>query len=142
MAKKKVEVSVSTPITILWDGILMLPVAGVIDSKRSQDIMETMLQKIADVEAKVIILDILGVATVDSAIATHLIKITKATKLMGCECIITGVSPEIAQTLVQLGIELGEVATKATLKDGLAIAFDIVGVEVREIKYGQAKTRI
>ncbi len=142
MAKEMAEAYEKTPVTILWDNILMLPIVGVVDSRRAQGIMEAILQKIAEVEAKVIILDILGVLTVDSAIATHLIKITKATKLMGCECIITGISPEIAQTFVQLGIELSEVATRATLKDGLSIAYDIIGVEVRQIKYGQAKLKV
>ncbi len=142
MAKEMAEAYEKTPVTILWDNILMLPIVGVVDSRRAQGIMETILKKIAEVEAKAIILDILGVLTVDSAIATHLIKITKATKLMGCECIITGISPEIAQTFVQLGIELSEVATRATLKDGLSIAYDIIGVEVRQIKYGQAKLKV
>lgn len=142
MAKQKDSSFEKTPVAILWDGILLLPITGVVDSKRSQEIMESILKKITEVEARVIILDILGVSTVDSAIATHLIKITKATKLMGTECIITGISPEIAQTFVQLGIELGEVSTRATLKDGLIIAFDVMGVEVKQVKTGQLKIKM
>ncbi len=136
MAEKKssVAVNVPTPVTILWKGILLLPIVGVVDSKRAQDIMEVMLAKILETEAKVIILDILGVTAMDSAVTNHLIKITKATKLMGAECIITGVSPSIAQTLVHLGVELGDVATCSTLKDGVEKAFDGLGLEVREIK--------
>ena len=124
----------STPVTILWDRILMLPIFGMIDSARAQDIMRTMLEKILDENAKVIILDILGVATVDSAVANHLIKITKACKLMGCQAIITGISSEIAQSLVALGVELGEVLTTGTLKDGLEGAFEKVGLEVVKAK--------
>ncbi len=95
--------------------------------------MSTMLKKIVDTESKVIILDILGVAAVDSAVANQLIKITKATKLMGCDSIISGISPEIAQTLVQLSIDLGKVITTATLKNALILAFDILKLEVRKI---------
>jgi len=113
----------ATPVMILWKGILLLPIVGTVDSNRTQDIMENMLAEIQDEGSKVIILDILGVPTVDSAVANHLIKITKATKLMGCDCIITGISPGIAQSLVHLGIDLGDVLTKATLKDGLEYAY-------------------
>ena len=137
MAKKeKAEVGVLgiTPVTILWEKILMLPITGVIDSKRAQEIMETILGKIEETQARIIILDILGVATVDSAVANHLLKITKATQLMGCTCIITGISPVISQILVHLGVELRDVVTRVTLKDGLEVAFNVLNLEVREIK--------
>ena len=96
--------------------------------------METILTKIIDTGFKTIILDILGVITVDSAVANHVIKITKATNLMGCNCIISGISPEVAQTLVNLGVELGEVITTSTLRDALECAFENLGLEVRKIK--------
>lgn len=139
MAKKdagtmKGQAEAITPVTILWEKVLMLPITGVIDSKRAQEIMETMLGKIEDTQAKIIILDILGVATVDSAVANHLLKITKATQLMGCTCIITGISPTISQILVHLGVELRDVVTRVTLKDGLEVAFNVLNLEVREIK--------
>ena len=136
MAKEKPNAiaHMATPITILWKNILLLPIVGIVDSKRGQEIMETMLARIQEFEAKVIILDILGVAIVDSAVANHIIKISKATKLMGCDCIITGISPSIAQTLVQLGIELKDTVTRTNLKDGLETAFGMLGLEVREKK--------
>jgi rsbT co-antagonist protein RsbR len=121
----------STPVTALWDNILMLPVVGIIDSKRSQDIMNAMLSKISATQSKIIILDISGVAIVDTAVANHLIKITRATKLMGCECLISGISPTIAQTVVELGIDVGDVQTTATLRDALQIAFKNTGVEIK-----------
>ena len=136
MAKEKsnATATVPTPIAIIWDKVLMLPVTDTIDSKRAQQIMEAILTKISEVEAKVVILDILGVATVDSAVANHLIKITKATRLMGCTSIITGISPTISQILVHLGVELRDVITRSTLRDGLEIAFSALNLEVREIK--------
>jgi rsbT co-antagonist protein RsbR len=94
--------------------------------------MNAMLTKVADTSSKVAILDIAGVAIVDTAVANHLIKITKATKLMGCKCTISGVSPAIAQTIVELGIDVGEVETTATLRDALGNAFRVIGVSVAE----------
>lgn len=123
--------AMSTPVTAIWEGILMLPVVGIIDSKRAQDIMNAMLSKIAGSKAKVFILDIGGVAVVDTAVANHLIKITKATKLMGCECTISGVSAAIAQTVVELGIDVGDINTTANLRDALTFAFRKTGVEIR-----------
>jgi len=93
-----------------------------------------MLKKITETLAKVIILDIAGVATVDTAVANHLIKIAKATKLMGCRCIVSGISPAVAETLVQLGIELGDVTTNSNLQDSLADAFAILKLEVVQAK--------
>lgn len=134
MVQKGKGEEILTPVNILWENILLITIFGVVDSKRAQQIMEGMLTKILDTEAKTIILDILGVATVDTAVANHFIKIVKATKLMGSDCIISGISPAIAQTLVSLGIDLGEVATTATLKDAVEIAFKMTGREVRDIK--------
>ena len=121
----------STPVTAIWQDILMLPIVGIIDSKRSQDIMDAVLSKIGETRSKVIIMDISGVGVVDTAVANHLIKITKATKLMGCECTISGVSPAIAQTIVELGINVGEVRTTATLRDALEAAFVKTGAGIR-----------
>ncbi len=127
----------ATPVNIVWEGILLVPIFGIIDSRKAQSIMETMLTKILDTESKTIILDILGVAAMDSAIANHILKISKATKLMGCECIVSGISPSIAQTLVHLGVELGQVVTRATLKDALQFAFKSAGLELKEIRDAQ-----
>ena len=118
----------STPVTAIWRDILMLPIVGIIDSKRSMDIMHSILSKIEDTRARIIILDISGVAVVDTAVANHLIKITKATKLMGCECVISGLSPAIAQTIVELGIDVGEIRTTATLRDALEYGFRATGL--------------
>jgi methyl-accepting chemotaxis protein len=120
----------STPVMRLWDNILLLPIIGLVDSKRVQLIMETALQKISDYQAKIIILDIQGVPAIDSAVANHLIKVTKATKLMGCSCIVTGIFPEISQALVNLGIELGDIMTQSTLKEGVSASLEDVGLQL------------
>ncbi|MGD8110015.1 protoglobin domain-containing protein [Vibrio sp. TRT 17S01] len=126
--------AMSTPVTMIWQDILMLPIVGIIDSKRAQDIMSAVLTKISEHRAKIFIMDISGVAVVDTAVANHFIKITKATQLMGCDCLVSGVSPSIAQTMVQLGINVGEVKTNATLRDALETAFQIVGLNVQALK--------
>jgi rsbT co-antagonist protein RsbR len=131
-AQGKALMEMSTPVTQLWSGILMLPVVGLIDSKRAQDIMNAMLKSIAQNQARNFILDISGVAVVDTAVANHLIKITKASALMGCACIISGISPSIAQTIVELGIEVGAVETTATMRDALASAFRKLGLTLVE----------
>ena len=123
----------STPVMQLWDKILLLPIVGLVDSKRVQLIMETALQMISNYQAEIIILDIQGVPAVDSAVANHLIKVTKATKLMGCTCIVTGISPEVSQALVNLGIELGDILTQSTLKNGVNTALGKVGVQLTKI---------
>ncbi|MCP4950748.1 MAG: PAS domain S-box protein [Proteobacteria bacterium] len=123
----------STPVMQLWDNILLLPVVGLVDSKRVQLIMETALQKILDYQAKLLILDIQGVPAVDSAVANHLIQITKATRLMGCTSIVTGISPEISQALVNLGIDLGDIQTQATLKDGVSFSLANLGMKLQTI---------
>ncbi len=127
-------VTASTPVNILWERILLIPVVGIIDSARAQEMMETMLVKIVEAGAGVIILDILGVPIVDSAVANHFIKITKATKLMGCECVISGISPPIAQSLVNLGVELGNVKTETTLAQAVKYAFTQFNLEVTASK--------
>jgi rsbT co-antagonist protein RsbR len=122
----------ATPTIQLWDGVLVLPVVGVIDSMRAQYMMESVLNKIQQTYAKVIIIDIQGVAAMDSAVANHLIKITKATKLMGCECILSGISPAVAQTIIHLGVEMSAINTKANLKDALSTALSLLGIEVKK----------
>jgi rsbT co-antagonist protein RsbR len=125
---------ISTPTIKLWDGIVVLPVIGVVDSNRAQQMMEKMLQKIVSTSAKVIILDISGVAAVDTAVANHLIKITKATQLLGCRCVISGVSPAVAQTIINLGIDMEGIYTNSTLSDALQEAFTYINLEVKNIR--------
>jgi rsbT co-antagonist protein RsbR len=130
MANKKENNSVLAPVNVIWEGILLIPISGTIDSKRAQGIMETILKKIIETKSKSIIMDVLGVVTVDSAVANHLIKITKATKLLGARCIVSGIVPEIAQIIVALGVDLGEVDTRADIADALELAFEVAGLEV------------
>jgi rsbT co-antagonist protein RsbR len=117
----------STPVVQLWDDILALPLVGTLDSDRTQIVMETLLQKIVESGAAVAILDITGVPTVDTLVAQHLMKTVAATRLMGADCIISGIRPQIAQTIVHLGVDLSEVTTKATLADAFAAALDKIG---------------
>jgi rsbT co-antagonist protein RsbR len=121
----------STPVTEVWQDVLMLPIVGMIDSRRAQDIMSAVLSKIGETHARSLILDISGVAVMDTAVANHLIKISKASRLMGSVCIISGLSPAIAQTMVELGINVGDVRTTATLRDALTAALKDVGVELQ-----------
>ncbi len=122
----RVLIEVATPVTLIWDGILLLPLIGIVDSSRANDIMEKVLGSIVKEHAQAFILDITGVATVDTAVANQFIRISKATSLMGCQSIISGISPAISRTLVELGIALGDVKTTATLKDALNKALGIV----------------
>ena len=112
----------STPVAEIWKGILLLPLVGFIDSKRAKDMMESMLSNVSEKQAKVFILDISGVAIIDTAVANHLIKMTKASRLMGCNCIISGISGSIAQTIVELGIQIDEIQTTGSMRDALALA--------------------
>jgi rsbT co-antagonist protein RsbR len=109
----------STPVTKIWDGVLFAPIVGIVDSKRSVDIMNKALSSIADTRASTLLLDISGVAIVDTAVANHLIKIAKAAVLMGCKTIISGISPAIAQTIAELGIDLGAIQTTSTIESAL-----------------------
>jgi rsbT co-antagonist protein RsbR len=120
----------STPVVKLWDGILALPMIGTLDSSRTQIVMESLLQKIVDTESQIAILDITGVPTVDTLVAQHLLKTVTALRLMGAECIISGVRPQIAQTIVHLGVDLQGVTTKSSLADALALAMKRIGVVV------------
>ncbi|MEQ1507507.1 MAG: STAS domain-containing protein [Myxococcota bacterium] len=120
----------STPVVKLWDGILALPVIGTLDSARSQQMMELLLQRIVDTGSQIAIIDITGVPTVDTLVAQHLLKTVTAIRLMGAECIVSGIRPQIAQTIVHLGIDLQGVATRASLADALALALRRTGVTV------------
>jgi rsbT co-antagonist protein RsbR len=128
----------STPVVKLWDGILALPLIGTLDSARTPVIMENLLQKIVDTEASVAILDITGVPTVDTLVAQHLLKTVTAARLMGADCIISGISAQIAQTIVHLGVNLGDVITKATLADALALALKRRGLAVTRARAAEA----
>ena len=112
----------STPVVKLWDGILALPLIGTLDSRRTQIVMESMLERIVETGAEIAIIDITGVPTVDTLVAQHLIKTVTAARLMGTECIISGIRPQIAQTIVHLGVDLQGVTTKATLADAFQLA--------------------
>jgi rsbT co-antagonist protein RsbR len=123
----------STPVVKLWDGILALPIIGTLDSARTQVVMENLLQTIVATNSKYAIIDITGVPTVDTLVAQHLLKTITAARLMGAECIISGVRPQIAQTIVHLGINLEDVITKAKLSDALALALQRSGRTVVRI---------
>jgi rsbT co-antagonist protein RsbR len=112
----------STPVVKLWEGILALPMIGTLDSQRTQVVMESLLQKIVETGSDMAIIDITGVPTVDTLVAQHLLKTVTALRLMGAECIISGIRPQIAQTIVHLGVDLQGVVTKASLADALALA--------------------
>jgi rsbT co-antagonist protein RsbR len=120
----------STPVVKLWDGILALPMIGTLDSARTQIVMESLLSRIVETGSEVAILDITGVPTVDTLVAQHLLKTVTALRLMGAECIISGVRPQIAQTIVHLGVDLQGVTTKANLADALALALKRTGYSV------------
>ncbi|HEU4887475.1 MAG TPA: STAS domain-containing protein [Thermoanaerobaculia bacterium] len=120
----------STPVVSLWEGIVALPIIGTLDSNRTQMVMETLLQRIVELEAAIAIIDITGVPTVDTLVAQHLLKAVAAARLMGADCIISGIRPQIAQTIVHLGVTLGEVITKATLADAFALALTKTGRKV------------
>jgi rsbT co-antagonist protein RsbR len=120
----------STPVVSLWEGVLAVPLIGTLDSERTQVVMENLLQRIVDTGAAIAIIDITGVPTVDTLVAQHLLKTVGAARLMGAECIISGIRPQIAQTIVHLGVDLGGVATKATLADALVLAMGRLGASV------------
>jgi rsbT co-antagonist protein RsbR len=124
---------ISTPVIRVWDKILALPIIGTLDSARTQTVMENLLNEIVATESSIAILDISGVPAVDSLVAQHLIKTVSATRLMGAECIISGIRPEIAQTVVHLGIDLSNIITKATLASALKFAFEMMRLEVKKI---------
>ena len=121
--RQQVELlELSTPVVRLWEGVVGVPLIGTLDSERTQVVMENLLQSIIETGSTIAIIDITGVPTVDTMVAQHLIKTVSAARLMGADCIISGIRPQIAQTIVHLGIELSDVSTKASLADALALA--------------------
>jgi rsbT co-antagonist protein RsbR len=126
-------IELSTPVVTLWEGVLALPLIGTLDSARTQVVMESLLQRIVDSGSTIAILDITGVPTVDTLVAQHLLKTVAAARLMGADCIISGIRPQIAQTIVHLGVDLNTVTTKATLADAFAVALKRTGQAVTPI---------
>ncbi|WP_013321368.1 STAS domain-containing protein [Gloeothece verrucosa] len=124
----------STPVVELWEGILALPIIGTLDSARTQTVMESLLQQIVETGAEIAIIDITGVPTVDTLTAQHLLKTVTAARLMGAECIISGIRPQIAQTIVYLGVDLADVVTKASLADAFALALRRMGLKIEQKK--------
>lgn len=120
----------STPVVQLWQNVLALPLIGTLDSARTQVVMESLLQKIVDTGALIAIIDITGVPTVDTLVAQHLLKTIAAARLMGADCIISGIRPQIAQTIVHLGVNLEDVITKATLADAFVVALKRTGSSI------------
>jgi len=123
----------SSPVVELWQGILGLPIIGTLDSKRTQLVMETLLERIAQTQAEIAIIDITGVPTVDTETVQNILKTVNATRLMGAECIISGLRPQIAQTMVHLGVNLGGVTTKSTMAGALAVAFKQRSLAVKPV---------
>jgi len=124
----------STPVVELWEGILALPLIGTLDSARTQVVMENLLQRIVETGASIAIIDITGVPTVDTLVAQHLLKTVAAARLMGADCLISGIRPQIAQTIVHLGVDLQGVTTKASLADALSLALKRSGYTVSKTK--------
>lgn len=122
----------STPVITIWDGVLTLPVIGVVDSRRTEEMMDTLLNRVVETQAKCVIIDITGVDVVDTKTADHFLKMVKAVGLLGASCYITGISPEIAQTLTNIGVDLSNIKTRRNLQDGLKEAFKGMSLEVKE----------
>ncbi|WP_077037511.1 STAS domain-containing protein [Pelomonas sp. KK5] len=128
----------STPVVKLWEGVLAVPMIGTLDSGRTQLVMESLLQRIVETGSELAIIDITGVPTVDTLVAQHLLKTVTAIRLMGADCIISGIRPQIAQTIVHLGIDLQGITTKATLADALSLALRRNGYTVTRARPGAA----
>ncbi len=122
----------STPVVKLWDKVLTLPLIGTLDSARTQVVMESLLQAIVDTQSTVAIIDITGVPTVDTLVAQHLMKTVAAARLMGADCIISGIRPQIAQSMVHLGVSFNDIITKATLADAIRYAFRLIGIRLMQ----------
>lgn len=131
---------ISTPVIRVWEGVVALPIIGTLDSARTQIVMENLLQEIVSTGSSIAILDISGVPAVDSLVAQHLMKTVSATRLMGAECIISGIRAEIAQTIVHLGIDLSNIKTKSTLASALQLAFNMLKLEVKRSDKGALKS--
>jgi rsbT co-antagonist protein RsbR len=123
-------IELSTPVVKLWDGVVALPLIGTLDSARTQVVMESLLERIVETDSTIAIIDITGVPTVDTLVAQHLLKTVAAARLMGADCIISGIRPQIAQTIVHLGLDLSEVTTKSSLADAVVVALERTGFEI------------
>ena len=123
-------IELSTPVVKLWNGVVALPLIGTLDSARTQVVMESLLQKIVETDSAIAIIDITGVPTVDTMVAQHLLKAVTAARLMGADCIISGIRPQIAQTIVHLGLDLSEVTTKSSLADAVTVALERTGHQI------------
>ena len=130
MRQQQELMELSTPVVRLWDEVLALPLIGTLDSARTQVVMENLLQQVVQTGARIAIIDITGVPTVDTLVAQHLMKTVAATRLMGADCIISGIRPQIAQTIVHLGVNLNDIVTKATLADAFLVALQRLGATV------------
>ena len=128
--QQKELMELSTPVVQLWDEVLALPLIGTLDSERTQVVMENLLQRVVETGARLAIIDITGVPTVDTLVAQHLMKTVAATRLMGADCIISCIRPQIAQTIVHLGVNLNDIITKATLADAFQVALQRLGASV------------
>lgn len=132
LEQQKSIMELSSPIVTLWDKVIAIPIIGILDSRRTQQIMEDLLQAIVDKEIKICIIDITGVAVMDTVVSSHLVKTADAISLLGAESVLTGVRPEVAQTIVHLGVDLSKVETRATMADGLKFAFRKLKLSVTE----------
>jgi anti-anti-sigma regulatory factor len=129
-AQREAIRELSTPVIKVWDKVLIVPLIGILDSQRAQLVMETLLQKIDNTQSRVVIIDILGIPVIDTLVANHLIRTVTAARVLGAECIVTGIRPKIAQILVQLGVDLSTIATRSSMSDGMAMAFEILNLKV------------
>jgi rsbT co-antagonist protein RsbR len=132
---EKIEMAfseLSTPIIQIWDDVLALPIVGIVDSHRSEDMMVSLLNEVVEKQSRCVIIDITGVDVVDTKTADHFIKMVKAVKLLGAECIITGISPDIAQTLTHIGVDMAGIQTRRNVQQGLQEAFRTLNYEVRK----------
>jgi rsbT co-antagonist protein RsbR len=123
-------IELSTPVVKLWAGVVAVPLIGTLDSARTQVVMESLLERIVETDSTIAIIDITGVPTVDTLVAQHLLKTVAAARLMGADCIVSGIRPQIAQTIVHLGLDLSEVTTKASLADAVVVALDRTGYQI------------
>jgi len=141
MRQQQDMLELSTPVVTLWDGVVALPLIGTLDSARTQVVMETLLHRIVETGATIAVIDITGVPTVDTLTAQHLLKTVTAARLMGAECIISGIRPQIAQTIVHLGVDLGDITTKSTLADAFRVALSRTGRTVTRTFAGAGPQR-
>ena len=126
--------TLSTPVITIWDGVLTLPIIGIVDSRRTEEMMETLLNEVIATQSKSVIIDITGVEVVDTKTADHFLKMVKAVKLLGADCIITGISPDIAQTITNIGVDMTNIKTLRSLDQGLKEALISMGIEVRQAR--------